>query len=180
MRIILKIIFVFLIFNTKLFGQTTDSTKMKSLIVYGDDFSFSVKEPNNWIGDIDNASKYYSNIVFYKSIKDLNNGGALIQVLIFKKQDENTIEDLKYDVDKYKKKYTDIKEKDIQIVHKDYQCFSKIVLVEKKFTQYISYINPGEKYKNGFSVSMNISKRDATEDERQAFEKIIESLWMMK
>ncbi|CAN0509903.1 unnamed protein product, partial [Scytosiphon promiscuus] len=80
----------------------------------------------------------------------------------------------------YKKEYTDLKEKDIQIVHKDYQCYSKIVLVENKFTQYISYINPGEKYKKGFSVSMNISERAATEDERQAFEKIIESLWMLK
>jgi len=180
MKTVFNIIWVFFIFSSNLFGQETDSTKMNTLMVYGDDFLFKVKEPDNWIGDIDNAAKYYSNIVFYKSIDDLNNGGALIQVLVFKKQDENTIEDLKYDLVNYKKKYKDLKIKDIQITHKDYQCFSKVVLMNGKFTQYISYINPGEEYKNGFSVSMNIQKREANINELDAFKKIIESLQMIK
>ena len=73
-----------------------------------------------------------------------------------------------------------MKIKDIQITHKDYQCFSKVVLMNGKFTQYLSYINPGEKYKNGFSVSMNIKKREANINELDTFKKIIESLQMIK
>jgi len=39
---------------------------MSSLIVYGDGFMFSVKEPDGWNGDTDKAAEYYANIVFNK------------------------------------------------------------------------------------------------------------------
>ncbi len=171
---------ILLIYSINHFGQTPDSIKMNSLIVYGDDFTFMVKEPDNWIGDIDNASKYYSNIIFYKSLEDLNSGGTLIQVLVFKKHDENTIEDLKYDVNSNKEKYKNLEEKELIVKHENFKCFSKLVYKENNFYQYISYINPGEKFKNGLSVSMNISKREATEKELQAYKSIIESLWFIK
>ncbi|WP_196888252.1 hypothetical protein [Aureivirga sp. CE67] len=78
---------------------------MDNLIVYGETFSFKVKEPNNWKGDINNAVKYHSNIVFYKNKKELKNGGAIIQVLDFTKQDEKTNKDLEYDISNYERDY---------------------------------------------------------------------------
>ena len=161
------------------YGQM-DSTKMDNLIVYGENFSFSIKEPNNWIGDINNASTYYSNIIFYKNKKELENGGALVQVLLFTKQDEKTSKDLEYDISKYKKDYKNLKQKDFSVIHKEYKCYSKLVFVKDEFYQYIAYINPGKKYKNGISVSMNISKREGDKQELNAYLTIIESLWMIK
>ena len=149
-------------------------------MVYGDSFIFSVKEPSGWTGDTKIAKKYYSNIVFYKSKSDFKNGGALIQVLNFNKLDEQTENDLIYDINSSKKDYKNIFEQELIVEHKDYKCFSKLIYVPDKFYQYLVYINPGQIYKSGISVSMDISKRPATEDELKAFREIISSLILMK
>ena len=174
------LLFSFGVISFKTFGQMGDTSKMSSLMVYGDDFMFTVKEPGGWIGDIDNAEKYYSNIIFYKSKADIDNGGALIQVYNFKKTDEETHNDLEYDIKSYRDKYANLKEKDLSVSHKEYKCYSKTVYVENNFYQYLVYVNPGAKYKSGLSVAMNISKRPATEEELKAFNEIITSLVMLK
>ena len=145
-------------------------------MVYGDSFMFSVKEPDGWTGDIDQAKDYYSNVIFYKSMDDVKKGGPLIQVLTFRKEDEHTEKDLEYDIKRYKDKSKNLKQQDIPAHHKEYKCYSKMVYVENEFYQYTVYLNPGIKYKNGLSVAMNISKRAATADELKAFQTIIESL----
>ena len=162
------------------YGQTSDTAKMSSLVVYGDEFMFSVHEPDGWKGDIDNAKDYYANIIFYKSKEDIDNGGALIQVFNFNKQDEKTENDLQSDIKTYIDKYKDLKQQDFSVTHKEYKCYSKLVYVENAVYQYIVYLNPGKKYKSGLSVAMNISKRPATEEELKAFREIIPSLIMLK
>ena len=174
------VLFVLSLTTMTSFGQTKDTSKMEVLMVYGDSFIFSIKEPNGWIGDTKMAKKYYSKIVFYTSISDFNNGGALIQVLNFYKQDEQTENDLIYDINSYKKDYKNLLEQELMVEHKDYKCFSKLIYVTNSFYQYIVYVNPGQKYKSGITVSMNISKRPAREDELKAFREIVSSLIMIK
>ena len=173
-------LFVCILLSFNIFGQTSDTTKMNSLMVYGDGFMFSVKEPDGWTGDIDLAKDYYSNIIFYKNKDELKNGGALIQVYNFHKQDEKTEEDLEYDIKGYKEKYKDSKQQNLEVTHKEYKCYSKLVYVEGDNYQYIVYVNPGKNYKSGLSAAMNISKRPATEEELKAFREIIASLVMFK
>lgn len=152
---------------------------MDNLIISGEGFSYSVKEPQDWIADTDNAPKYESNIVFYNNEKELKNGGALIQVYAFSKQDENTIEDLKYDIASYKKQYPALKEQNFETSHKEYKTFSKLVYVDKKFFQYITYINPGDKFHKGISMAMHIENRPATENELAAYRQIVNSVIML-
>lgn len=149
-------------------------------MVYGENFTFSLKEPKGWIGSIDSAAAYYSNIIFFKNLQDLKNGGAMVQVLSFTKQDENTDKDLEYDVNKYKQQYDSLKIEDFKVIHKDYKCYSNLIYVNNQFYQYIVYINPGEKFKNGVSVSMNLAKNRASKRELEAFKTIISSLWVIK
>jgi hypothetical protein len=177
-----KILTLFIIGLTSInsFAQTSDTSKMDNLMIYGDGFMFSVKEPVGWTGDIDIAKDYYSNIVFYTSKDDIKKGGALIQVYSFSKQDEKTEKDLEYDIKSYKDKYKNLKQQDFLVFHKDYKCFSKLAYVDKDFYQYTVYVNPGPKFKTGVSNAMNISKRPANEQELQAFRQIISSLIMLK
>jgi len=181
MKIYLSLLTILqIIFVLSIKANTMDSTKANNLIVYGDGFTFEVKEPDGWKGDIENAAKYSSNIIFYNTAEGLDKSEVLVQMLVFEKQDENTIEDLMYDVNTYKQKYHNLKQKDFVSIHKEYKCYSKLVYVENEFYQYIVYINPGKKYKNGISITMNIDKREATKNEIQAFNKVIESLLVIK
>jgi len=172
--------FVGILFLTINSVAQSESENQDNLIVYGENFTFSVKEPPNWKGDIDRAAEFYSNIIFYQNEELIEKGGALIQTLVFKKQDENTIEDLKYDISSYEKDYPNLKQEEMIVNHKEYKCFSKLVYVENSFYQYITYINPGDSFKYGLSVAMNISKRRALDNEIEAYKLIIESLWIIK
>lgn len=169
-----------IISSTLCFAQQTKTEKpMDNLMVYGDGFTFSLKEPQGWTGDIDNAAKYQANIVFYLNKTDPEKGGTLIQAYAFSKHDENTIEDLNYDVNSYKKDYPTLKEQTFEAKHKNYTTFSKLIYVDNKFWQYITYINPGVKFDKGVSVAMNISKRAATDKELAAYRQIVNSLVMI-
>ncbi len=160
-------------------AQDKQPPKMDNIVVYGEGFEFAVKEPVGWIGDMDNAEQFQANLIFYKSKEDLANGGAIVQLTIFKKQDEKTEDDLAYDIEGYQKEYKDLKQQDISISHKEYKCYSKLVYAEGKFYQYLVYINCGVKFKKGISVAMNISKRQASEEELKTFRDIIASLVML-
>jgi len=178
-----KNLFLLLIIGLNTFticGQTNDNEKMSGLIIYGDGFMFSVDEPDGWKGDIENANEYFSNVIFFKSDEGLKNAIALIQVSIFTKHDEKTEKDLRFDVETYKQKYTNLKQQDFSVTHVEYKCYSKLMYVEEEFYQYTVYINPGTKFKSGLSVAMNIPKRPATENELKTFQQIITSLKMLK
>ena len=151
---------------------------MKGLIVYGEGFSFSVHEPEGWVGDIDKAAAYHANIIFYPEGGDPEKV-PLVQVALFHKQDEKTADDLAYDVKSYEQQYHDLQKEDFRVDHKEYRVFSKLVFVKKEFYQYIAYVNAGEKFLNGFSIGMNIAKRPATDEEMKAYREIIASLWMV-
>lgn len=159
-------------------AQNADPTAMNSLIVHGEGFSFSVHEPEGWVGDIDKAAAYHANIIFYPEGGDPEKV-ALVQVALYHKQDERTADDLAYDVKSYERQYPDLRKEDLLVEHKDYRVYSKLVWVKGDFYQYITYVNAGEKFASGFSVAMNISKRAANDAELKAYRDIIASLWMM-
>jgi hypothetical protein len=154
-----------------------ETMRSSALIVHGEGFMFSVDEPKGWQGDTGIAKTYYSDIVFYPSGADPKND-PLIQVALFKK-DENTEKDLSFDVKSYTDEYPDLQKEVFRADHKDYRVFAKLVFVKGDFHHYLAYVNPGERYSSGFSVAMNISGRAATDDELEAYRKIIASLWMM-
>jgi hypothetical protein len=155
------------------FAPAHDTTAVR---VTGTGYAYSVKEPKRWTRDTERAKDFFSNIVFYENEQTLTAGGALIQVLLFKKQDENTIDDLNHDVNGYKREFPTAKVKDVKYKHKNYVCFAKVVYLQSRFYQYICYINPGKKFQNGFSVAMNVQKRAPTQQELLAFESVIQSL----
>ena len=167
---------VILIFGLLLSDSSFSQTKDSTLLVFGDGIIFSVKEPVGWRGDMENASKYGANIVFYKKNTKLESDAPLIQVLAFEKHDEQTNKDLEADIASYKKDYPKAKLQDFEAKHKNYKCFSKLVYVDKSFSQYIVYMNGGQKFKTGVSLAMNISGRQATPEEIKAYLFIIESL----
>ena len=165
--------------GVKAIGQKKDSAD--NIIIYGDSFLFSIHEPIGWKGDVDNAKNHNANIIFYKSTENIKKGGIFVQVLTYKKQDEEVSKDLEYEINTIKEKNHDLKQQSIDANNKNqYACFSKLVYVEKIFYQYTAYINPGNKFHNAFSISMKIEKRAANKEELAGFKEIISTLVIFK
>ena len=154
--------------------------KMDNLIIYGDNFMISAKEPNGWKGDTTNASVYHVNLVFYRNNETIQNAKTVIRILIADKTDENTNEDLKYDMESYRKQYPKVQFKDILIKHPEYKAFPKLFYVADSFYEYVTYLNPGTKHRYNISVSMNLQKTEATKEDMKAYSSIIESITALK
>ena len=182
MKSFLKIIFapVFLILLSQVEASAQQKDTADNIIIYGDSFLFSIHEPAGWNGDVDNAKNYNSNIIFYKNKEELKKGGALIQILTYKKQDEEVLKDLEYEITTIKEKNHDLKQQNIDVSSKTNACFAKLVSVDNVFYKYIAYINPGDKFHNAFSVIMTIQKRSASKEELIAFREIISTLVVFK
>lgn len=170
MKIFFSIVFILLSY-TNLNGQV----EKKRITNSYEGFSYNFEKPENWVVDSENANEYLAHTALYKSKNNFNNGGSLIQILAFNKQDENIIEDLNFDVNQYVLKYKNLKKRGLTVNHHLYKTFSKEVYVEGKFHQFIVYLNPGKQYKFGISIALNINKELNRED-LDTFKELIKSL----
>ncbi len=153
--------------------------KLDRLIVYGDGFAFGVKEPDSWRADTEDlARKYHVNVLFAPA-KQRGTSDVTIRVRLNKKVDENTIEDLNYDMEQYKKDYPEAKFNDLSIEHPEYKTFVKLVYMPDQFYEYVAYVNPGPISKFTFSAAMSKRLKPATPEELMAFESVLKSLlWL--
>lgn len=154
--------------------------RLDTLMVFGQGFMFGVKEPIGWIGNTEDAAEYGGNVVFYKNVETLANHTSIIIVRVNDKTDEHTENDLKYDMEQSKTVIPNITFKDFKVTHPIYKCYPKIFIVEKKYTEYVVYINPGkDNSKIMFSVTLHVEKRAANKEELDAYQKIVGSIRIM-
>jgi hypothetical protein len=176
----LFVIFIFgLIIVLSCFGQSGDVPKKDHFIVTGTDFKFSVKTPEGWIGENKNSTKYFAHIIYFRTPLDTINGNALIRIYCSEKVTNDVREDLTYTSNNYKAEIPELKEKDFEVYHIEYKCYSKMFYLENNLYDYMVFIDPGKEFKHKISIDMMLTK-PATIDELFAFREIAVSIKMLK
>jgi len=170
---------LFILFAMLLETGAQAADRLGDLLVQGENFTISVKEPMGWKGD-SNASAGHGNLVFYRMNENLQNAKAVIRVLVANKTDENTIEDLKYDMESYRKQYPKVQFKDISVKHPEYSVYPKLFYVDTDFYEYVAYLNPGKQYPYLICVSMNLKKNEASKEDIEAYSFVVGSLRALK
>lgn len=153
--------------------------KKDQLLVFGQGFTFGVKEPAGWQGDTERAAKYKVNVLFFPKGQGRKSLDGAIRVGIYKKSDENAAADLKVDMDNYLREYAGVRFEDFNASHAFYAVFSKVFVVEGRFHEYVVYLNPGRGFWYLFSVALNTGKRPANESELSALREVVSSLSAM-
>jgi hypothetical protein len=154
--------------------------KLDQLLIYGDKFLFSVKEPAGWKGDTAGAEKFQSNVVLHEATQPAESLDGLIRVRLNDKTDENISEDMEDDIRSYRAQYPQIRFKDIAIKNPAYPAVAKVFYVPGQFYEYVTYMNPGLGKPFIFSVSMNSQKSEATAKQLGAYESTVASLKLLK
>jgi len=160
-------------------ASVADEKKLDNLIIYGEGFSFSVKEPSGWTGDTSNAAAILANVLFFKDGETCQTENVTILVRINKKMDESVEKDLEFDMDQYRNQYPTVQFKDITVTHLQYKTYSKLFYVKDTFYEYVTYVNPGSGKPVTFSVSMNVQKNEASKEAFAAYQKIIGTLSLL-
>jgi len=181
MKRILLILLTVLLLPSSILAENTSHTEKKrnALIVYGQGFAFSVKEPSGWVGDAENAEKYSANIIFHPASQKHETMQTIVRISIIEKVDEDTQDDLSQDMKGYQAQYPHIKFKKLSVTHPTYRVFPKLFTVPGQFYEYVAYVNPGPPRKPIFSTSMNKQKVEATPSEPDAYQKIVASLQLL-
>jgi hypothetical protein len=167
-----------------LFTSTITSAQQtkERVVIENDEYQYSLLAPKDWDSDMENAADIMCDVAFFPDTFSLESavesGEPIIQVTAFEKQDENTVEDLNFDLEQYKKEYAGVKFAAITIKHPSYKTYSKLASVEGVFYQYLTYINAGTNFANAISVAMNTAEHPATEAQIKAFEAVVASLKM--
>lgn len=153
--------------------------KLNNLFVYGNGFSFVVTEPDGWHGDTEKVAEHYHVKVVFSRLGSPAKDDVTIRVRVNKKQDENTIEDLNYDMQGYKEEFPIAQFMELHIAHPEYKTFARTVFMPKQFYEYVAYINPGVGAPNVISVAMSTKETPATEQELKAYQAILASIrWL--
>jgi hypothetical protein len=156
-------------------GSATSGPKLDSLIVYGEGFAFSVREPNGWVGDTGSAGKLGANILFYPKGVPFESA-TLIRVTVAHKSDEHTEEDVAEDMKQYRAEYPGVRFEEFAASHTSYRVLCKLFTVPASFFEYVCYVNPGPSRSLLLSVSMNKSHTEATDAELSAYRSVLASL----
>jgi hypothetical protein len=160
-------------------GWAQTNQKLNNLIVYGDGFAFGVKEPDGWHGDTGKITEKYRVNVVFQSPRELAKNDVTIRVKVSGKVDENTIEDLNYDMEGYKKEFPDVQFGDLNLAHGEYKTFARTAFIPNQFYEYVAYLNPGPGKRFILSVAMSKKGEPANEDELKAYESILKSIaWL--
>ena len=150
---------------------------MDTLLVYGEGFLFSMKEPQGWRCICDEtAGKYQVNAIIFPSSNQSRAHHVAIRVRVNEKTDENTIEDLKADMQDYKRNYPKVQFVDLAVANPEYKTYTKLFQFPGDFYDYVAYVNPGPQARFMLSVSMTKEKTPATPDELAAYAKVVQSL----
>ncbi len=154
--------------------------KLDQLLVSGDNFLFSVKEPAGWKGDTASAENFQSNVVLHEATQPTKSLAGLIRVRLNDKTDENISADMEDDIRTYKAQYPKIRFRDIAMRNPAYPALTKVFYVPGQFYEYVTYMNPGRGKPFIFSVSMNSQKSEATAKQLGAYESTLASLKLLK
>ena len=148
------------------------------VIVRGDGFAFGVKEPPAWRADLGHASRFGAHVLFYRTKHALRGGATLIMVRLNRNPGRSADDDLRHDMDDYRKRFGDVAFRDLEVSHPEFRCFAKEFTVESLFHEYLTYLNPGDGTTERFAAVLN-TESAASPEELEAYRAIVGSLVLM-
>jgi hypothetical protein len=176
-RTILKIL-ILVLWQFAAFGQDG----MHTGIIYGKNHAFSLTAPEGWVLDNQSGVSQGLHAVFYKHAQSWKDATTVMYANTASLEDEahKTLEQLiKYDLDKFKKNYSDIQITDGKDITTKGNAIAKIkYLSGKSYGNYeaISYIDAG---KTGVMIIMSSRTKDEFDTSVPAFESLVKSYLFM-
>jgi len=104
-----------------------DANDMRGLIISGQGFVFLASEPQGWDTDTGKAATEYSvNAIFFPRVQVSRSHHVTIRVRLNQKTTEDPNEDMRGDVNDYKKRYPSTKFADLDFKHPNYKTCAKL------------------------------------------------------
>jgi hypothetical protein len=117
---------------------------LKSMMIWGDGFSFNIEEPDKWHGYTDDASQHGFNVYFVYDTFNFSTSPALIYGKVMSKSRLSVQEHLEADMENYRKSDKKVDFKNFKIANIDYEAATKKYIIDDKTCDYLCYLDPGK------------------------------------
>lgn len=149
----------------------------EGVIVYGQDFSFSLTVPNGWVSECGGGPQLASiqaNAALWKKGETFQKASPFVYLRV-NPRGKGAKDDLEFDISETKKRHPAMKFEEYSVKNSDGETASKLFKLENVKSEYVVYFYPKES-KNSLSITMHLDKRDATKAEMKAFDEIVQSV----
>jgi len=146
---------------------------LKSLMVYGRDWIFAVREPDGWLGDTGScAADEGVNILFLPAGKTMGTSDVNVSIVVWQKTDDDLGQDLAIDMQRYKKQYPKIRFSDFSAHDDCCTTWSKVYYYAGR-QDWTVYVNPGRGYKWYAVISLETQTGTPSTAELAALREIV-------
>lgn len=160
-----------------LIGITGTLYAQGSHIIYGEGFSFTVKDPANWNGVFDDAHRYGLTYYFCVSGYRFANTPALIYIRVPFKNGNSVEKNLEQDMDNFRKQH-EVEFSDYTPGTLKYKFAAKKYLINRKTSDYVCFIDPYEGSAVYVAFVLN-GPKDICDNYLNAFQEVIQSFnWL--
>ncbi|HEV2852023.1 MAG TPA: hypothetical protein VHC97_04390 [Thermoanaerobaculia bacterium] len=156
-------------------GAGTKAAEKPPLVIPGQGFSFSVRQPDGWQADEQAMKKYQASLAFAPKSEDGREPDVTIVVRAIRKLNENVALSLETDKQAYRQKEPAVQFAPLDVKHPLYATFPQLFSKPGEFYVYTTYLNP-KGFMTYFSVVMPKKKSAATPRELAAYKEVLESL----
>lgn len=127
-----------------LMSQKTED--MKGLIIHGEGFAFTITEPEGWTVNINDAVRKRLNAYFVIDGYTYENTPGLIYIRVLEKQGLTVDQHLQADMEEFRQKDIGVTFEEFFPPDISYPFASKKYLIDDRYSDYLCYVDPGEKY----------------------------------
>ena len=120
---------------------------MDQVIVYGDGWAFSIKEPRGWNVDIKSGSQDGLNAVVLPKEAVYGKADNWISAVVLSKADEDLSKDLSADMSSYSQRFPGLKFSDYKPKTANYPSIGKVYAHPSGMREYLVYLNPDKNSK---------------------------------
>lgn len=149
-----------------------------ALLVYGQDFSFKVTEPQGWEGVTADANRNRVNIYFRMPGYDFNSSPALMYIRVLTKDGLTVQQHLEVDMQAFSQRKKSVVFEVFDVPGLSYKQASKKYIINDNQVDYLCYLDPGDKY-NQYVIFVLTGPKGMAEKALDEFIPLLQSfIWL--
>ena len=149
-----------------------------ALLVYGQDFSFKVTEPQGWQGVTADANRNRVSIYFRMPGYDFNTSPALMYIRVLNKEGLTVHQHIEVDMQAFSQRKKSVVFESFYVRDLIYKQASKKYIIDGDQIDYLCYLDPGEKY-NQYVIFVLTGPKGMSEKVFEAFVPLVQSFsWL--
>lgn len=141
--------------------------------VYGQGWILGIRAPDGWqTSCCEKADKFGANLILWRGSLPVDNGFGVMRITVWSKDGSSIEDEWKYNQAQFKGAFPSVELKPLKAPNERYKTLSAVFQIPGKYSDYVTFIEPGENSKHRISISLS-TKMPLSETELNAYLSVV-------